>query len=75
MYTGGNRSGMVTRPILHAMLPLLTIGKGKDVAINCVGTLGNLAKYILLSKFVSNIFLFCFVLFFFVENCVLFLFF
>ena len=35
-----------TRPMLSAMAPLLTVGKGKDIAVNIAGTFGNLAWHV-----------------------------
>jgi hypothetical protein len=37
---------VVRRPILAALAPLLTIGKGKEIAINVAGVFGNLAWHV-----------------------------
>ena len=43
-YTGSsNTGGLMTRPVIAAMAPLLTAGKGAEVAANLASAFGNLA--------------------------------
>ena len=35
--------GLMRRPMLESLAPLLTVGRGKEMAVNAAGTLGNLA--------------------------------
>ena len=43
-YNGSSSSHqLMTRPVIAAMAPLLTAGKGAEVATNCAAALGNLA--------------------------------